>query len=224
MKAIILAAGTGTRIGNQLPKCLMRLPMGNTIMENQVSLLRDNGIKEIIVVVGFKKDVIMEEFPDLIYRYNTFYHITNTSKSLMMALESIDEDDIIWINGDVFLESEVIRRLLSEPGNVMAVNISKCGEEEVKYKTGKNGEIIEISKSVLDAEGESVGVNKITAENVGVFYESLKECDDDDYFEKGVEICISKGIRFYPVDISACKCVEIDFKEDYERVKEIAAD
>jgi len=222
LKAIVLAAGTGTRIGNQLPKCLMILPSGKTIMENQVALLRDNGIKEIIVVVGFKKDVIMEEFPDLIYRYNTFYHITNTSKSLMMALESIDEDDILWINGDVFLESEVIRRVLSEPGNVMAVNISKCGEEEVKYKTGGDGGIVEISKSVTDAEGESVGVNKITAKSFSVFHESLKECGDDDYFEKGIEICISKGIRFNPVDISACKCIEIDFKEDYERVKEIA--
>ena len=61
MKAIILAAGIGKRISKRLPKCLIPLPTGKTIIGNQIEILRANRIKEIIVVVGFKKEFIMEE-------------------------------------------------------------------------------------------------------------------------------------------------------------------
>ncbi len=220
MKAIILAAGAGTRIGNQLPKCLMELPSGKTIIGNQIDILRERNIREIIIVVGFKKDIIMEKYPDVVYKYNPFYHMTNTSKSLMMTMQGIDVGDTLWLNGDVFLESEVIGMVLSEKGNVVAVNKAKCDEEEVKYKTDSNGRIVEISKGVKHAEGESVGVNKISAEDFVLFLNGLKQCRDNDYFEKALEICISEGMDFYPVDISNCKCIEVDFKEDFERVKE----
>ncbi len=220
MKAVILAAGAGTRIGNQLPKCLMELPSGKTIIGNQIDILKKNGIREIVIVVGFKKDIIMERHPDVIYKYNPFYHMTNTSKSLMMALQSIDAGDILWLNGDVFLESEVVGMVLSEKGNVIAVNKAKCDDEEVKYRTDNRGRIVEISKRVEHAEGESVGVNKIVAGSFELFMESLRQCNDNDYFERGIEICISKGMNFSPVDISKCKCIEIDFKEDFEKVKE----
>lgn len=220
LKAVILAAGAGTRIGNQLPKCLMELPSGKTIIGNQIDILKENGIREIVVVVGFKKDIIMEKYSDVVYKYNPFYHMTNTSKSLMMALQSIDVGDTLWLNGDVFLESAVIDIVLSEKGNVIAVNKAKCDDEEVKYKTGGDGRIVEISKSIEHAEGESVGVNKIIAESFNPFMESLSQCKDSDYFERGIEICISKGMDFFPVDISKCKCIEIDFQEDFEKVKE----
>ncbi len=220
MKAVILAAGAGTRIGNQLPKCLMELPTGNTILGNQIEILRDKDIREIVVVVGFKKDVIMERYPGVIYRYNPLYHMTNTSKSLMMALDSIDPGDTVWLNGDVFLEPEVLERVVSGEGNVIAVNRAKCNDEEVRYRTGADGRIVEISKSVEDPEGESVGVNKISGRDFARFLDGLRRCSDNDYFEKGIEICIAEGMDFYPVDISNCKCIEVDFKEDFERVRE----
>jgi len=220
LKAVILAAGAGTRIGNQLPKCLMELPSGKTIIGNQIDILREKNIREIIIVVGFKKDVIMEKYPDVVYRYNPFYHMTNTSKSLMMALQDIDVGDVLWLNGDVFLEPGVIDMVLSGKGNVIAVNREKCDDEEVKYRTDGSGRIVEISKTVARAEGESVGVNKITAESFDLFLESLRQCNDNDYFERGIEICISRGMDFFPVDISRCRCIEIDFKEDLEKVRE----
>jgi len=217
---VILAAGAGTRIGNQLPKCLMELPSGKTIIGNQIDILHERNIREIVVVVGFKKDIIMEKYPGVLYKYNPFYHMTNTSKSLMMALQSVDVGDTVWLNGDVFLEPEVLERVLSREGNVIAVNRSKCDDEEVKYRTDSQGRIVEISKAVEQAEGESVGVNKISAADFPRFLEGLNRCSDSDYFEKGIEICISEGMEFYPVDISNCKCIEVDFKEDFERVKD----
>lgn len=219
MKAVILAAGVGSRFRKQLPKSLIRLPVGYTIIANQIAMLRNTGVNEIIVVIGFKKELIMEEISDVLFRYNPIYHITNTSQSLRMAFESTEHDDVIWLNGDVYLDDTVISRIFNASGNTIAVNKSKCGEEEVKYKTDSNGRIVEISKKVQDAEGEAVGVNKISKADFGTFVKCLQECSENDYFEMGIEFAIKKGIVFKPVDISDCTCIEIDFKKDLEQLE-----
>jgi len=220
MKTIILAAGVGSRLKSVLPKSLNKLPNGKTIIDNQINILRKLGVKEIFVVVGFKKEIIMENYPNVFFVYNPLFHISNTAYSLRLAFENMDEDDVIWINGDVALEKEVIKRVIEKEGNAVAVNKSKCSEEEVKYKT-KNGKIVEISKNVIDAEGEAVGVNKISKKDFYTFLQALKEGNKNDYFEKGMELAINKGIDFYPVDISDCRCIEVDFKDDLETVREV---
>lgn len=218
MKAVILAAGIGSRLGKRLPKSLTKLPSGKTIMSNQIHLLRKSGVKEIVVVVGFKKEFLMEEYPDVLYCYNPFYHVTNTSKSLLQAFESISDDDVIWLNGDVFLDEEVVKRIVTRDGNLIAVNTAECGEEEVKYKTDSSGIVIEISKKVENAEGEALGINKITKQDFKKLLNGLKKCENHDYFERGMEYAINDGVKFYPVDVSDCTCVEVDFKKDLEKV------
>jgi len=219
MKAVILAAGIGKRLNKKFPKSLIVLPNGKTILKNQLDILKNVGIKEIIIVVGFKKELIMENYPNAIYIYNPMFHVTNTAKSLQLALELIEPGDVIWINGDVFLEKKVIEKLIERSGNCVAVNKLPCGEEEVKYKTNINGEITEISKEIVEAEGEAVGVNKICKKDFQLFLKCLRRCKDTDYFEKAIEIAIHEGAIFQAVDISEYKCMEIDFPEDLDIIK-----
>ena len=88
MKIIILAAGIGSRLGNPFPKPLTPLQNGKSIMELQVNHLSSQfNVDDIHVVVGFKKELIMERFPQLTYVYNPFFDRTNTSKSLLRALK-----------------------------------------------------------------------------------------------------------------------------------------
>jgi choline kinase len=217
MKAIILAAGSGKRLGSQEPKCLLKLPTGKTIIENQIEALRQNGLNEIIAVVGFKKELIMERNPGVCYVYNPYYHVTNTSKSLMLALSCLEQTDVVWLNGDIYLEPELISRVVSVPGNNIAVNTHHCGEEEVKYKTDNRGAISEISKEVWPCDGECIGVNTISERCFAGFLAELRKCEPHDYFEKAVETAIAGGMEFRPVDISDLNCVEIDFAQDFEK-------
>jgi len=218
VKAIILAAGVGRRLGKNLPKSLMMLPNGKSILENQITILRELGIREILVVVGFKKELVMENCSNVIYVYNPMFHVTNTAKSLERALELIEPDDVMWINGDVFLEAAVVDKVMKENTNAVAVNKAKCGQEEVKYKTNSRGEVIEISKDITDCEGEAVGINKITRKDFLSFLHNLKRCKPMDYFEKAIEMSIKEGVVFRAVDISMYTCLEIDFQEDLDSV------
>ena len=215
MRAVILAAGVGSRLGKPFPKSLSQLPTGESILGRQIRLLREQGIKEIIIVVGFKKEFIMEYFPNVFYSYNPLFYITNTSKSLLHVLEDL-EDDVIWLNGDVIFDDVIINRVIQCPGNVVAVNSAHCGEEEVKYRTDQNGYLVEISKQVAKPQGEAVGINKISVQDINAFKECLRKCEDKDYFERGIEFLIEQGKQFKAVDISDCRCIEVDFQADWE--------
>ncbi len=220
MVAVILAAGVGSRMGRPLPKSLSFLPDGERIMGRQIRFLRESGIKRIYIVVGFKKSLIMEEYPDVFYVYNPIYYISNTSKSLFYGLKDL-EDDVIWINGDVVFDKSIIEMIIKGKGNIVAVNNSKCGKEEVKYRTNRRGEMEAISKNIEDGEGEALGINRISKEFLSDFLKALHECDNNDYFEKGIEKIIEKGITVKPLNVSAYRCIEVDFEEDYRKALEI---
>lgn len=220
MKAIILAAGVGSRLGNSLPKPLTLLENGKTILDWQVEKLKEAGYKQIIGVVGFKKELIMEKFPDILYVYNPDYLKENTSKSLLRALSLIDED-VLWLNGDVIFHPKTIAKIGKGKKAAMLVNSSSVGEEEVKYNLNASGFIREIAKSVSEPKGEAVGINYFPKESLSRFRKNLASCKRDDYFEYAIQLCINEGLEVEPVECGKDDCVEIDFPEDLERANEL---
>ena len=221
MKIIILAAGIGSRLGKSYPKTLTSLINGKSILEHQIDGLSHYfNIDDIYVVVGYKKNMIIEAFPKLSFLYNENFKTTNTSKSLLIGLNEFDDDDILWLNGDVVFDYRVINKIIEFPGTCMAVNKNRVGDEEVKYKTNKQGLVTEISKNVDDPEGESVGIHKISNQEIYILRKYLSYCKNHDYFERGLELAIQEGLIVAPVDISDFMCMEIDFIDDLNRVNE----
>ena len=225
MKIIILAAGIGSRLGNPFPKPLTPLKIGKTIMRMQVDNISSHyNIDDISVVVGFKKNIIMERFPELTYIYNPFFDRTNTSKSLLQALKKYRNESVLWFNGDVVFDERLLQILnpyIQNNTSFVAVNTSKVVEEEVKY-TLKNDHIDELSKTVKNGLGEAVGINFISSDDISHFIKRLEECDANDYFERGLELAIEKDdIKVKAVDISEYNCMEVDFVEDLEEVNKI---
>jgi len=226
MKIVILAAGIGSRLGNPLPKPLTTLKSGKTIMQQQIeNLTKHFDIDNINIVVGFKKELIMESFPDITFIYNQNYDQTNTSKSLLKALKKNHRDSVLWLNGDVVFDADIINLLtpnIVANKSFVCVNNSKVGEEEVKYTTDEKGFIKELSKKVVNAAGEAVGINFISSKDITNFITRLQECKDNDYFERGIELAIEKdGMKVQAVDISKFRCMEIDFKEDLDNANKI---
>ncbi len=218
MKIVILAAGIGSRLGNPFPKPLTPLKNGKSIMEMQIdNICKNYNVDDINVVVGFKKDLIMERFPELTYVYNPFFDRTNTSKSLLKALKKHKDKSILWFNGDVVFDENILDTLdpyIKANTSFVAVNTSKVADEEVKY-TLKEGYINQLSKTVKGGLGEAVGINFISSKDILQFINRLEDCDDNDYFERGLEFAIEKDdIKIKAIDISMHNCMEVDFAED----------
>ena len=220
MKAIILAAGMGTRLGGQSPKPLTKLANGETILQRQINaLLNYIDKKDIYIVVGYKKEMIMNKFPDYNFIENPFYKNTNTSKSLLRALNQIDEiNDVLWLNGDVVFERNIYNAIIQFSSSCMAVNSKPVSDEEVKYNLNDNGTIKQVSKVITDGLGEAVGINKIAKIHLAEFKVHLAKCNDNDYFERGIELYINKGLEIHPLDITSYYCNEIDDEKDLQNV------
>src|SRR5690349_16560842 len=123
MKIVILAAGKGSRLGNpNLPKPLTLLTDESSILLHQLNNLTQYfSIDDIIIVIGYKKELIMEAIPNLLYIYNSHFEQENTSKSLLRAFRKIN-DDILWLNGDVVFDPKILKIILEQNNNLMIVN------------------------------------------------------------------------------------------------------
>ncbi len=225
-QAVILAAGMGTRLGRPWPKPLTQLADGRTIMQQQMDNLRAafGDDLRVTTVVGFKLELILEAFPDVTYVYNESYDQTNTNRSLLKALRLSPEGGVLWMNGDVVFDPQLLTRvapLIAADTSFICVNTATVGDEEVKYTVDANGFVDQLSKKVVDALGESVGINFISSTDRKNLVAGLAACADDDYFERGLELTIERdGTRILPVDISDLFAVEVDFDEDLSRANQ----
>ena len=225
MKIVILAAGIGSRLGNPFPKPLTPLDNGETIMGTQLKNIATYfDINDVTTVVGFKKDLIMERFPEVNYVYNPFFDQTNTSKSLLRALKKHRGKSVLWFNGDVVFDEKLLTLLLPDieaNNSFIAGNTSSVAEEEVKY-TLKNNFVHKLSKKVKNALGEAVGINFISKNDLDLFIKHLEKCDDNDYFERGLETAIAEDkLQLKVIDISQFNCIEVDFKEDLQNANKL---
>ncbi len=226
IQAVILAAGMGTRLGRPFPKPLTPLSDGRTIMEQQIDNLRQvfRADVRITTVVGFKLDLILEAFPDVTYIYNEAYDQTNTNRSLLKALRLSTEGGVLWMNGDVVFDPQVLEQvsdLMAADTSFICVDTAAVGDEEVKYTVDHDGYVDELSKEVVNARGEAVGINFVSASDKPTLIDRLSECSDADYFERGIELAISNdSMRVMPVDIGEFFAVEVDFEEDLTRANE----
>lgn len=222
VQAVILAAGMGTRLGRPWPKPLTPLADGRTIMQQQIENLRTAFAEpRITTVVGFKLELILEAFPDVLYVYNEVYDQTNTNRSLLKALRLSGDGGVVWMNGDVVFDPAVLSRaqsLIDAEQSFICVNTAVVGEEEVKYTVDADGYVDRLSKQVVDALGEAVGINYISAHDKALLITRLAECEDLDYFERGLELMIERdGAKVLPFDIKDLFAVEVDFEEDLTR-------
>ena len=118
MRAIIIAAGTGSRLGSitdDLPKPLVKIN-GKSILERQIYLFNKMGISDIIVVVGYKRDKI--KFENIKYVVNNDYSTTEQLFSLMKARDFFS-GELIVSYGDIIYDEEILRHIVNQEDNFL---------------------------------------------------------------------------------------------------------
>ncbi len=235
MRAIILAAGVSRRlypITWNIAKSLLEVG-GKSIIDHQISALIENGITDITIVVGYFREKLMKHVSDthpeanFDFVVNHHYFETNTAHSLEMCRRQMVAEPILLMNADVLYPKQLLTRVIkSEYPTVLAVEIKRCGREEVKVIEGEHRRIVAIGKELIQENslGEFIGVAKFSTEFNQLFATSLKHLIDGggkaDYFEAAIQPLLSKTNVYYE-DVSDMPCVEIDFIEDLDKARDL---
>lgn len=167
MKVVILAAGYGSRLlpyTKHYPKCMVEVN-GEKIIDRQIKTILKCGINtsDIIVILGYKSNVaynyLIKKYNNLNIIFNDQYSVTNNMFSLFLAKKYIN-DDLIIMNGDVFVEKNILSKVFLEKGkNYIICDKNKYNDESMKIKIDSNGFINSISKTINRYDSNALSID-----------------------------------------------------------------
>lgn len=230
MKAIILAAGLGTRLRpytETIPKCLLNLD-GSSILENQINHIRDCGINDVVIVVGFgfdRVEAFLRGYDSLGMRiktiYNPFYRTTNSLVSLCLARSEMD-GDIVVMNGDDIFEIDVLDSMMNlrRENIVFPVKRKESYDREDMKVRMENDYVSLVTKDIDDdIHYESVGLRLFRGTGV----EMIKRASEEEmrgsnvrqkWYVSCIQRLLDKGHKVRPFDIGDMFWMDVDYPKD----------
>ena len=233
MKALILNAGLGSRMGDitkDKPKCMTKIYNDETILKRQLRLLNKYNVKDIIMTTGYKEDILVSYIKNdinditkdmnIVFSYNEKYDITNYIYSIYLARNDLN-DDILLMHGDLVFDEEVLKKILSVNKTSMVISTTKEIPEKDFKAVVINGKVVKVGVDYFN--------NAYYAE--AMYY--LKKDDFYIWLNKIIEFCengntkvyaenafneLNGKINMYPLDIKDLLCGEIDNKDDLEKI------
>lgn len=237
--AIILAAGRGARLGLErpTPKCLVHVGK-RTLLANQLRSFARAGVTHVVIVVGYEADQIEAHAAELAAalhitiecRHNPRWADSNTLYSMAVAADVLRDHatrGCFTANADVLFDDRLLFQLVKAGGESgIAVESSRCAEEEVKVRVDAAGRIHAISKQIEAAKalGEAVGISRFRGQVARDFADALDEMATrpehaHDYFERALEQ-IAPVTPLHAVVLEDAPVIEIDFRADLERARD----
>lgn len=245
MKALILAAGCGTRMGKyteNLPKGMLNVN-GKTLIERQLETLRAAGLSDIAVATGYKGEKIT--YAGVKYYHNAEYASTNMLETIMCAREFLNDDTLIAYS-DILYTPELVKKCVAAECAI-GVAVDKDWKKlwKLRYDTtdfdletlfiDADGKITELGRETNSSEGLNyryiglIKFSKAGLESVFALYDKRKETNapwpqSGKEFKKGyMTDLLSELIRSgsaVKAIISAGQWAEFDTMQDYERLSE----
>jgi choline kinase len=238
MKAIILSAGQGSRLGHMVddkPKCLIDFN-GRTLLDRQLDTLEANGVNEAVVVTGFHDELIDQAIarrgggPAVRTVYNPFYKVADNTGSLFMAREELAGDCLVW-NGDTLVSRELMRRVVANDRSGISVTIDrKQAYDEDDMKVVEQG-------GRLKAIGKRLPIRTVNAESIGLLaFRSGGAEQFRDAIERAIRTPegttiwylrvvhqLAQGADVWTLDIQGEEWGEVDFPADVEAARALTA-
>ena len=168
MKAIILSAGQGSRLGHLVddrPKCLIDFN-GRSLLDRQLDTLAANGIEEAVVVTGFHDELVNQAVaarsgaPRITTVFNPFYKVADNTGSLYMAREALSGDCLVW-NGDTLVSNALMAKVVAnrQPGICVTVDRKPAYDDDDMKVVEDGGRLKAIGKRIAEGvNAESIGL------------------------------------------------------------------
>ena len=229
MKAVVLAAGDGGRLRPMTlwtPKVLLEVG-GRPLIHYPLTALREAGIADIAVVVGYQRTLVQEalarEFPDLTFLHNPRFHGGN-ALSVYAARAFVGDDPFVVCMGDHPISTYIVTTLLQEPseGCVLCVDrepaLSSQLDDATRVLTDPQGRILEIGKGLPVWDAVDTGVFRLTTEVFPVIEELMGSHGDDVSLSQVVRRMGSSGRPLATCDVTGAFWADVDTLEDYNSV------
>ncbi|MEH1823200.1 MAG: phosphocholine cytidylyltransferase family protein [Nostoc sp.] len=238
MKAIILAAGVGRRLGKDgqiQPKCLLKFN-GKSLLERHLNYLRHYQVNQVVITVGYQAQRIQDEIKALGAEnwVNTVYNPDYT-KGSVISLWTVRQhlaagDEILLMDADVLCDRRIIERLVKTniPNSFLLDRDFEPGDEPVKLCV-KDNYLVEFRKQVAlglvyDLIGESVGFFRFgsaAAQRLTTRTEKyVADGRDDEPYEEVIrDLLLETPEEFGYEDITGLPWLEIDFPQDIQRAQ-----
>ena len=231
MKALILAAGLGSRLRpltDKVPKAMVQF-QGIELIKHQILTLQNQDIEDITIVVGYKSDVLIkfidENFGSKINIIkNDLYQSSNSAYSAMLALEKKIDSDYIHINCDILFSSSLLTTLINdERKNLLAVRRDLSLTENMENIIGLDGRIVNMALRCSDlAKFKGFGLAKISKEALNEnisFYNILNETKqkEENYYGL-IRMCLGK-IEYHYLESDENNLSELNTLNDMENCK-----
>ena len=237
MKAVILAAGMGTRLQpltKDIPKCLLNID-GKTLLDRSLINLAEFGIRDVIIVTGFQSDKIEQTFGnsyhgiDLCYVTNPRYSETGSMYSFSQARDLID-DNILLLESDLLYEQKAIKVILSSPLDdvILVSNLLHSGDD-VYICINNKQQITNLGKNIPELEKQQaigclVGISKFSPTFLTELFEQAERDYANniltDHYEESVLKTSRSGHPVYVEQCSDLRWIEIDNQSDLTRAKQ----
>ena len=168
-KAVLLAAGRGTRmreLTNDLPKPML-VVQGRPVLQHIVEGLRIAGIRDVLLIVGWRADVVRDFFRDgsewdVRISYETQVVQDGTGKVVELAREFCGSDPFVLSYGDILVDAGNYQRLVSPADDVEAIISVKRNEDVSKggaVFVNENFEMTDLREKPLPGEPTSPWYN-----------------------------------------------------------------
>lgn len=238
MKAIILSAGQGSRLGHltdDRPKCLIDFN-GRSLLDRQLDTLAANGVDEAVVVTGFHDELVNAAIaarsggPAVRTIYNPFYKVADNTGSLFMAREELTGDCLVW-NGDTLVSKGLMARVVANQQTGICVTIDRkdaYDEDDMKV-VEEEGRLRAIGKrlDLSTVNAESIGLLAFRSGGARQFREAIEKAirtaEGTTIWYLRVIHHIAQSADVWTLDIRGQEWGEVDFPEDVETARALTA-
>ena len=238
MKAIILSAGQGSRLGHLVdgrPKCLIEFS-GRTLLDRQLDTLEANGVHEAVVVTGFHDELVDEAIakrsggPKVRTIFNPFYKVADNTGSLYMARGELSGDCLVW-NGDTLVSRALMAKVVGNDRSGICVTIDRkpgYDDDDMKVVAAEDGRLRAIGKRISEGvNAESIGLLAFRSGGAEQFRDAIEQAMRT---SEGTTIWYLRVIHHlaqtgevWTLDINGEQWGEVDFPADVEAAQQLTA-
>ncbi len=234
MRAVILAAGVGRRLGVEEPKVLLRFG-GRTLLERHLAILAALGVRDVTVGIGHEALAIERALASLGQTDVSTIYNPDFEQGSILTLWCVREaltagGPVLLMDGDVLYDRRVLAPLV-ETRHADCLLVDRAyepGDEPVKVGV-KGGVPVDFGKTIdpaVEALGESVGFFRLSEGMANALIETAGRMIDGGGSERPMEDAVAAVLRaasppFGFEDVTGLPWIEIDFPEDVERAESV---